>query len=200
MRTALVRADWNAPAEWGVLSSLAIDKAGRPHISYYTGYEVKYAYSRLGGWEWDIQIVDYARVDQTSLALDSAGNPHISYRDRGNNLVKYAHWNGDEWLLQTVDSALQGSTPLTLDSSGNPVICYRGINGRLRCALWTGSVWNIQPLDSFGWDFSPALDGADNLYLSFYDYHTADLKYAAGRPPATSLYLPLTLRGAVLTQ
>ena len=201
----LIYALRSGPGSWwiqsvsggGFCSSLAFDNANRPHISYSAGNSLEYAHRP--SWQWVTETVeDNVTIDGTSLALDSTGNPHISYRDEENDVVKYARLDGSEWLVQTVDSALQGRTQLALDSNDNPVICYRGIYGRVKCARWTGSVWNIQGSDISSRDFSLALDATDNPHLSFFDGRTADLKYAAGSEATTWLYLPLTLRGAVL--
>jgi hypothetical protein len=77
----------------GLYTSLALDTAGHPHISYYAfypAYDLKYA--RWAGSTWEIQTVDGAGDvgEYTSLALDSAGNPHISYYDKTNGDLKYA--------------------------------------------------------------------------------------------------------------
>ncbi len=76
----------------GKYTSLALDSAGRPHISYYdrTNGDLKYAY--FDGASWHIETVDSAGDvgKDTSLALDSNGRPHISYYDETNRDLKYA--------------------------------------------------------------------------------------------------------------
>ncbi|MCS7250947.1 MAG: hypothetical protein RMK32_04835 [Anaerolineae bacterium] len=73
-------------------TSLALDRAGNPHISYYDASNGDLKYARWTGSQWVIQTVDSeGNVGKyTSLELDSYGNPHISYYDTGNDDLKYA--------------------------------------------------------------------------------------------------------------
>jgi len=67
----------------GHYTSLALDSAGNPHISYFddTNENLKYTYH--DGAAWQIQTADSGAFvgRHTSLALDSGDNPHISYWD-----------------------------------------------------------------------------------------------------------------------
>jgi hypothetical protein len=76
----------------GWYTSLALDSADNPYISYYdyTNSDLKVA--RWTGSAWTIQTVDSAGDvgEYTAIALDSAGNPHISYYDTSNQDLKYA--------------------------------------------------------------------------------------------------------------
>lgn len=116
----------------GFDTSIAVDSAGRVHISYYSfivgtfDCYLKYAVSSGSGWE--ITAVDEGNgVGQdTSLALDSNGNPHISYYDGGNGDLRYASFNGSEWNIRIIDSIgdVGESTSLALDTNDEAHISY----------------------------------------------------------------------------
>jgi PKD repeat protein len=77
----------------GTFTSIEVDSAGNPHISYYqaTAQNLKYAF--YDGADWQLRTIDSAGdVGQyTSLALDSGGYPHITYYDATNGDLKYAY-------------------------------------------------------------------------------------------------------------
>jgi hypothetical protein len=106
----------------GGRTSLALNGAGQPHISYDGNGSLKYAWH--DGAAWRIEAVDSVVVWYTSLALDGDDQPHISY---GAGIIKYAWHNGAGWQIETVDSV--GISPeigpsLAMDGSGRPHISY----------------------------------------------------------------------------
>ena len=126
----------------GWYTSLALDSAGNPRISYHDFVNGDLKFASWTGSGWSIQTVDSAEFVgwYTSLALDSAGNPRISYHDVNeiDGDLKFASWTGSGWSIQTVDSAgnVGWYTSLALDSAGNPRISYYDqTNGDLKCAF-----------------------------------------------------------------
>jgi len=73
----------------GKYTSLALDAADRPHISYYDDAHYELRYAHFDGTRWLTETVaagDYLTGAYTSLALDAQGRPHISYRGNGGYL------------------------------------------------------------------------------------------------------------------
>jgi hypothetical protein len=127
---------------------IAVDKAGRAHISYYdngSGYDGRcdLKYARWTGSSWSIQrlMSDHDAGEYNSIALDNKGWPHICfyYQSLPNDSVsfgklQYIHWNGSGWLMETVDDPGkvgpygQGDAgeycKIAVDSSGNPRVVY----------------------------------------------------------------------------
>jgi hypothetical protein len=80
-------------------TSLALDAAGNPYISYYEVYQGDLKFAWWTGTTWTIQTADSAGDvgEYTSLALDAAGHPHISYYDHSNGDLTYAVGRPDGW-------------------------------------------------------------------------------------------------------
>ena len=170
--------------------SLALDRAGRAHISFNDG-SGRLQYASWTGSAWNIQMVDSRAGFGTSLVLDSSDNPRIAYGDQFGGVLKYAEYNGTAWHISTLEGGNAGlSTSLALDSKGHPCIAYTGPSySSVKYAEYNGSAWNFQTLDiaaETGRDISVALDKSDNVHISYRDMHhvngatDCDLKYAHG--------------------
>ena len=129
----------------GRFSSMQIDAADVPHISFYEhngdrqGY-VNYAFLNRTTWEHTrIDTLDNVFLgfsgarNMTSLALDAQGQPHITYGDTQH--LRYAKRiegtsQQQTWQRQTILDASGAPTPLgqltslKLDEAGNPHVAY----------------------------------------------------------------------------
>ena len=159
----------------GISSSIALDSAGRPNISYYDilNQDLKFAYWD-GVWptsgSWVTSVLDSAGDVglYSSLSIDPATDTrHLCYYDFTNGNLKYAQKVGaNPWEFQIVDGDV---------ADGD------GIN--------EGDV---------GYYCSIDLNGLGQPAISYYDNSHADLKVALSYPlppmPAASLFLPIVNR------
>jgi len=161
----------------GYASSLALDAADRPHISY-SSTGLRYAY--YDGTAWVSETVDWDGhgISGISLALDSSGKPHVSYIKGLGSLV-YAHFDGTQWVYEDVGGVGEGGsfTSLALDLAGLPHIAY---NAGDWTGMWLGymyhdgQAWHDETVDGesmnyqyVGNDGALALDGAGHAHIGY---------------------------------
>jgi hypothetical protein len=87
----------------GLYSSLAVDKDGYPHISYFyhTGTDIQYAYRNASGWHiQSVADVGSYYTGWSSLALDEGEYPHISYYTYFGDDLKYAYQDASGWNIE----------------------------------------------------------------------------------------------------
>lgn len=169
----------------GLYPSLALDAAGRPHISYldWTNKALKYAY--YDGSNWLLETVPgagYIGGGATSLVLDDQGWPHIAYctGEEGYNYcleLRYAWRDVTTWYTDTVDGGGtigDGSgASLALDVAGQPHIAYNGCGG-LCYASYDGTAW-VTTTVGYGGAASLVLDAAGRPHIA---YGASWLRYA----------------------
>jgi hypothetical protein len=170
----------------GSHTSLCLDSGGFPHISYFGGQALKYAFQNASGWH--LRVVDSeGYVGQyTSLCLDDSDHPHISYHNATDHQLKYAYHNGTVWHFERADGDLGSGkyTSIALDSSGNPYIshCREWYGeGGLKYTFKDGDGWHselVDPGDKVGRFSSIVLDGSGSPGISYRDIKEYELKYA----------------------
>jgi len=166
-------------------TSIAIDPAGNPWITWYTGLDLNVAQYTGSGSEtsctggsdnWDCVEVDDQTTqvgDTASIAFDPAGNPWISYTEFGlDHKLRVAHFTGSgsegscgsgsaDWdcgIVKGETSVSTGhSTDIAFDSSGNAWVSYQdSTNSNLEVAQITRAGEIV---------ISPGLANADNASL-----------------------------------
>jgi hypothetical protein len=167
--------------------SLALDKEGKPHVSYYDNL-VRYTYPNDqvdGLWKWETFHTSLFDTDgrYTSIEIDNQGRPHISYYYDSQNELGYAV-KGLYWNTTTVDEDVNvgGYTSLELDQNDDAHISYYDFDKQsLKYAYVGNSGWVTQTVDSegkVGRYTSLDLDNAGHPHISYYDETNTDLKYA----------------------
>jgi len=120
----------------GYNTSIALDRTGRAHISYYddTNQDLKYATNASGSWVTTTvdSAGDVGRY--TSIALDGAGRAHISYRDSTNYALKYATNASGSWDVETACDRFLGCgfwSSIAVEIDGILYISHHGDDGTL---------------------------------------------------------------------
>ncbi len=177
----------------GKFNSLALDSKGLPYISYSDVDAGDLRYTRWDGSEWSFSAPDTQKQSEgwvgigSSIEIDQAGIPHIAYMDVTHRRIKYASWTGKGWKSEIVDTVTGKADnidriSLKFDSKQQPHLVYwdSGL-GALRHATITPKGWKPETVDSgdnVGLYPSLAIDGNDEMYISYYDMSNGVLRLA----------------------
>ena len=172
--------------QWfGGFTSLFLDSADRPHMSY-AGPPRGVRYARWTGDAWEIIPID-ADGWFTSLALDTTGHAHIVYHDWNHRGLEVVAWNGADWDRQTADKIADvgQDTALVAQVDQLAVSYYEAGRGDLRVAKSQGDRWTVETVDAaadVGRYTSLALNAEGLPRVSYYDVTHGDLKVARRSP------------------
>jgi len=163
------------------LTSLVVDDAGMPHLTYLLDFEgirnVVYAH-RDGDWA-DELVVSFFPVgvyrSDPSVAVDPAGKPYVAYYDGWTSELSCVHPEGETWSASVVTvrgaNNVGRGNRLALDRSGKAHIAYAGTGyASLKYAQWDGAAWSLAtvfsvPRGEWVGQTSFALDAAGTAHL-----------------------------------
>ena len=176
----------------GKFNSLAVDRAGNPHIAYTNVGAGDLVYAHWNGSQWQYGAPDSRRLTRTyvgygnSIDVDSTGNPHVASFDITKKSIRYAYWDGTKWNPETVDQLADKDeldhVSLKVDAQGHPHLAYYDAGaGVLKYAVRDAKGWQIQIADrsgNVGLNPSLFLDAQGTPYIAYVDVTKHDLKLA----------------------
>jgi hypothetical protein len=182
---------WNkeiiaAKAWYGQDHDLALDAAGRAHISYSIDGELRYIAQGDNNWPSRSVASGLGLFIPNALALDSKSLPHLLYYDANKELLTYARFDGLSWkhdpIVKTPYEAPDRHFDIAIDATDRPHITYYDTRlGSLRYGVKTGEFWryaSIDDRDKVGREARIAIDQAGNPRISYHG-RARTLEYAA---------------------
>lgn len=177
-------------ADVGRQSSLAVDRFGAIHVSYFdaTNQLLRYAYN--DGHQWFRMIIDgHGAGNYSSLAVDSNGRPMVAYSSTREDGLRFAQFDGTKWTRMIIDPIhTQFYVSVKADSHNLPHISYYYTSRpdgeyvlNPKYAYFDGTQWYVQTVDSrFGTGKfnSLAVDAQGFPHIVYTNIRTGDLDYA----------------------
>ncbi len=175
----------------GQYNSIAVDKNGFVHISYYdaTNADLKYATNVSGSFV--TYTIDSAGSvgSYTAIALDSNGYPVISYYDAAPNYnLKVASFDGTNWTVSVADSHVNNVglyTSISVDGNNKIHIAYYDATiYKVKYATNKYGSWQNFTIDTEGRlgtnGYTTGIFATQTgmVHILYYDYLMRDLKYA----------------------
>jgi len=153
----------DAAGSAGSGSSITVDAAGNPAVSYYEAFGRDLRVARFDGAAWSVETVA-ASGDvggHSSIVFDPGGRLAVAYWDASDGTIRLARDTGGSWSDQMVAEG-NGHCDLAFDGSGRPAVAYwMGIANESRLARTDGSSWQVETVAGFGGQWlSLAFDGA----------------------------------------
>jgi hypothetical protein len=173
--------------DFGGYCSLALDRYGRPSVSYFDGTRGDLRFSRFDGEKWTAQTLDYKGSVglYTSLTFDANDLPVVSYFRKTSGDLRVTRFDGTRWNRESVDvtNVVGRSTDIVFNKkTGELAVAYEdSTNGWLKLARRVGGTWTTEVVDNATMGVthtSLAFDLSDRPAISYYDIYGANLKYS----------------------
>ncbi len=166
--------------------SLAVDRWGRPHITYVdkTGDKVMYAHYTGSSWIFET-IVDEATVaGRTAVALDAFDKPYALFQNDEEEELTYAYRPGTRWMTETVESGSGFGAYLSINAwPTGPHVSYTrpaGMDIGLKYGYRDGEGWHTETVTSSGGGMFNSLfiDNDGNPNIVYWNHKTLSIRHA----------------------
>jgi hypothetical protein len=175
----------------GNSTSLAIDKDGNVHLSFFSDGVLKYGFRPAQNAHWFTMNIapggGYLELP-SKIALDSQGNPHICFTP---GVLKYASFDGKQWIIQQIDPGsglIEYTCSVSIAPDGTPSVTwyqYSGPDGgyylHVKHAMLENGVWMARTVDYEGqtgkWN-SVVVDAQGVPHVSYDSFLIGAIKYA----------------------
>jgi hypothetical protein len=180
----------------GAGCSLAVDRWGRPHISFVDVTNGLVKYARYDGSRWDIQTIasDVDVQGDTDIALDAFDKPHVIFQDRNTEEVKYMYLEDTSWRMETIDEGTDYGLYVSISVwPVGPRVAYTvpsGLNTNLKYAYRENDAWEIEDVlttGSGGFFNHVLVDNDEKTHIFFYGNSSSSIKHAIRRSSGWSI-------------
>ncbi|NIT35970.1 MAG: hypothetical protein GTN49_05635, partial [candidate division Zixibacteria bacterium] len=171
-------------AGWGC--SLAVDRWGRPHISYVDKTQGSVMYARYTGTSWESEAVasDVDVTGRTALALDALDKPYVVFQDNKKNELTYAYFSGSKWVTEKIVAGTNYGNYVSVTVwPVSPRVTYTqpvGMPTGLRYAYRDDEGWHVETVvPSGGGNFNTLLsDNESNPNVVYVNDTSRSIRFA----------------------
>jgi hypothetical protein len=165
---------------------LAVDRWGRPHITYIDNTQGQVMYARYTGSSWEIEAVasDVEVTGGTALTLDAFDKPYVVFQDNVENELTYAYRSATKWSTETIATDLNLGIYLSINAwPVGPRVTYTqpvGMPTGLRYAYREDAEWKIESIvPSGGGNFNTLFtDNDSNPNVVYSNESTRSIRHA----------------------
>ncbi len=140
----------NETAGAGFYTSIALDSASNPYISYVNEFDgAMYVASRINSTWSSEPVAGSGILGDTNVVVGPSHTVEISFYNANTGWVMYGVKEQSGWhFLPVAQGYVEGYNRLALTPAGQPAIVYTSFEGKLRYATWNGTAWSIETADN----------------------------------------------------